>query len=85
MSEPSAAVTRGYLVLMYGLLAVIVIRGFWWREANWDLLGLIVVSGAVSSWKSPVRPKLGGSFWLTMAATGLLAAIIAAGMSLLRR
>ena len=38
-----------YLVLSYGLLAVVAYRSFVERQASWELLGLVVLGGAVSA------------------------------------
>jgi hypothetical protein len=38
-----------YLVLSYGLLAIVACRGFADGAASWDLLGLVVIGGLVGT------------------------------------
>ena len=39
----------GYLVLSFGLLVIVAWRAFVLGEASWDLLGLVVLAGAVAT------------------------------------
>jgi len=39
----------GYLVLSYGLLLVVAYRSLVDRQASWELLGLVILGGAVSA------------------------------------
>jgi hypothetical protein len=39
----------GYLVLSYGLLAIVAYRSFVGNEASWELLGLVVLGGLVGA------------------------------------
>jgi 1,4-dihydroxy-2-naphthoate octaprenyltransferase len=38
-----------YLLLSFGLLAIVAYRGFVRQESNWDLLALVVLSGFVTT------------------------------------
>ena len=44
-----AADRLAYLVLSFGLLAIVAYRGFVSHETSWDLLALIVLSGVVGA------------------------------------
>jgi hypothetical protein len=50
---PSVVVGRadrlGYLVVSYGLLAIVAYRALVERTSSWDLLGLVVVGGLVAT------------------------------------
>jgi hypothetical protein len=82
-SIDSAADRLSYLVLAYGILVIVAIRGFN-GEASWDLLGLVVLAGAVGLGYR-LRDRVVSRPWLvlmigTLVGAGLLAALIAAGM-----
>lgn len=67
-----------YLLLSFGLLAVVAYRSFVWREASWDLMALVILGGVVTTlyqWSHRVLSRR----WVFMAiTTGLLAAVVAA-------
>ena len=44
-----AADRLSYLVLSFGLLAIVAYRSFVDREASWDLLGLVLLSGLIGT------------------------------------
>ena len=48
-SVDQAADRLSYLVLSFGLLAIVAYRSFIDREASWDLLGLVVLGGLVGT------------------------------------
>jgi hypothetical protein len=82
-SVDNAADRLSYLVLAYGILVIVAIRGFN-GEASWDLLGLVVLAGAVGLGYR-LRERVVSRPWLvlmvgTLVGAGLLAAFIAAGM-----
>ena len=66
-----------YLLLSFGLLAVVAYRSFAWREASWDLMALVILGGVVTTlyqWSHRVLSRR----WVFMAiTTGLLAAVVA--------
>jgi hypothetical protein len=49
LSVDRAADRLGYIVLAFGLLAVVAYRSFVDGIASWELLGLVLVGGAVST------------------------------------
>ncbi len=67
-----------YLLLSFGLLAVVAYRSFLWRGSSWDLMALVVLGGLVTTlyqWSHRVLTRR----WVFMAiTTGLLAAVVAA-------
>jgi hypothetical protein len=45
----NASYRWAYMVLVFGVLASVAYRGFVFQQQSWDLLALVVVSGAVST------------------------------------
>ncbi len=69
-----------YLLLSFGLLASTAYRAFVTKEAAWDLLGLVILGGVVSSSYQATHRVLGkrwvrGSL-LTMAAAAVVAVLM---------
>lgn len=73
-----------YLLLSFGLLAVVAYRSFLWRESNWDLMALVILCGLVTTlyqWSQRVLTRR----WVFVSiATGLVAAVVAALIVLFR-
>lgn len=76
-----AADRLSYLVLSFGLLAVVAYRSVVDREAPWDLLGLVVLGGLVGT-AYRTRQRAVSRRWILVlvgtAAVGLVVAAIAA-------
>lgn len=73
-----------YLLLSFGLLAVVAYRSLLWRESNWDLMALVILCGLVTTlyqWSQRVLTRR----WVFVSiATGLVAAVVAALIVLFR-
>ncbi len=80
----NASYRWGYLVLSFGLLLDVAYRGLVRQEASWDLLGLVLLGGLVTTWYQGSRSILGHRWWLTGLITALTAAAIAAVLALTR-
>jgi len=79
----NAADRLSYLVLAYGILVIVGLRGLN-GEASWDLLALVVIAGAVGL-AYRLRQRVVTRPWLvlmvgSLVGAGLLAAVIAAGL-----
>ncbi len=73
-----------YLVMSYGLLAIVAYRGLVERVASWDLLALVVLGGVVGV-AARARSGVVTGRWLAVGlVTLLVAAAIAAALALLR-
>jgi hypothetical protein len=72
-----AADRLGYLVLAFGLLAIVAVRSFVGGEASWDLLGLVVVSGIVGAAYRWSRGVLTRDALLLLGAAVVAAALVA--------
>ncbi len=81
----NASYRIAYLVLSYGLLLIVVYRGFFLKESSWDLLGLVILSGGIATLYQG-RQKIFGPGWIrAMVLTMLVAAVLAVVMVLLMR
>jgi hypothetical protein len=58
-----AADRWAYLVLSYGLLAIVAYRSFVDRESSWDLLGLVILGGIVGA-AYRIRERVASRSWL---------------------
>ena len=80
----NASYRWGYLLLAFGLLAIVAFRGLVLQETNWDLLALVIVSGFATTVYQGAQQVLSRRWLLITLATALLAAVIAAAIALLR-
>jgi hypothetical protein len=74
-----------YLVLSFGLLAIVAYRSVWRGEQSWDLLALVVLGGGVNAGYQGLHRVLYRRWALLTLVTMIAAALLAAGMALLRR
>jgi hypothetical protein len=78
LSIDRAADRLAYIVTTYGLLLLVIWRSLTRGEAAWDLLGLVIVGGAVSTAYRVINGTLTRS-WLVLAGISLvLGAVVAA-------
>ena len=73
-----------YLLLSFGLLAVVAYRSFLWRESSWDLMALVVLGGLVTTLYQWSYRVLSRRWVLVAITTGLVAAVVAAAMVFFR-
>lgn len=79
----NASYRWGYALIAFGLLLIVAYRGFVRQESNWDLLALVILSGAVTTIYQAYEQVLGRG-WLVLAlVTAVLAAVVAAAIALL--
>jgi hypothetical protein len=78
VSVDRAADRLAYLVLSFGLLAVVAYRSFVDGAASWELLGLVVFGGAVSTGYRLWRGVLSRQAVLVLAVTALIAFVVGA-------
>ncbi|MDX2060366.1 MAG: hypothetical protein SFV24_21330 [Gemmatimonadales bacterium] len=75
----------GYLLLSYGLLLSTAYRGFVREESSWDLLGLVVAGGVLTTVYQGRRQILSRR-WAMASAFGLILALgLGVVLTLLRR
>ncbi len=67
----------GYLVLAYGLLAIVGYRGFMLQETSWELLALVVGGGIVTSLHRAIKGESTVWWRLTAAMTAVVALALA--------
>jgi hypothetical protein len=71
-----------YIVLSYGLLAIVAYRGFVEGQASWDLLALVVIGGLVSATYRLTHGVLTRQAALLLGLTAAVALIVAVAMRL---
>lgn len=72
-----------YQVIAYGLLAIVAYRGFFLQQANWDLLGLVIVSsGLATLYQGREKIFTRRTLWM-WAVSALAAAVLAVVLVLL--
>jgi Family of unknown function (DUF6442) len=72
-----AADRLSFIVMAYGLLVIVALRGLN-GEASWDLLGLVVVGGAVGLAYRLQKRAVSQRFAIVIVATMLAASLVAA-------
>jgi hypothetical protein len=80
-----AADRLSYLVLSFGLLAIVAYRSFAHGEAPWDLLGLVVLGGLVGSAYRIRRRAISGRWALLLGVTAAVALALAAVVAVATR
>ncbi len=73
-----------YLVLSFGLLAIVAFRSFSRGEQSWDLLALVLVGGIVNAGYQGIHRVVYKRWVVLSAMTLILAAVLAAVMVTLR-
>ncbi len=77
-SVDQAADRLAYLVLSFGLLAIVAYRGIVERETSWDLLALVVLGGLVGT-AYRLRQRVVSRRWeLALVGTVAVAMVVAA-------
>ena len=77
-SVDQAADRLSYLVLSFGLLAIVAYRSMVDREASWDLLGLVVLGGLVGTAYRVRRRVMSRRWELLLLGTAAVALVVAA-------
>ena len=75
----------GYLVLSYGLLAIVAYRSFVGNEASWELLGLVVVGGLVGAGHRIANRAMTRQAALVVGITLVVAVAVAGALLMLPR
>jgi hypothetical protein len=75
----------GYLVIAYGLLAIVGYRGFILQETSWELLALVVGGGVVTSLHRASQGESTGWWRVTAGVTAVVALALAAWLASLVR
>jgi hypothetical protein len=73
-----AADRLAYLVLSFGLLAIVAYRSFADGAASWDLIGLVVLGGLVGTLYRLARQAVSREWVIMAAGTTVVALIVAA-------
>ncbi len=81
----NASYRWAYLLLSFALLADVAVRSFLYREAAWDLLGLVVAGGAVTAAYQAAKRVLTRRWVYTILIVMGVAAVVAAVVAFLAR
>jgi hypothetical protein len=73
-----AADRLAYLVLSFGLLAIVAYRSFVDGAASWDLLGLVILGGVVGTLYRLARRAVSREWIIVAAGTAAIALAVAA-------
>jgi hypothetical protein len=73
-----------YLFLSFGLLLIVAYRSFVHQESSWDLLGLVVLGGLVSTAYQALHRVLNRQWVVITLVTILAAGLVAAVTAMLR-
>lgn len=79
----NASYRLAYVVLTYGLLAIVAVRAVAWRETNWDLMALVVFGGGAAAAYQGAHKVFAGRWWLIATIIGVVAGGLAAGAAYL--
>lgn len=79
-----AADRLAYLVLSFGLLAVVAYRSVARGEAAWDLMGLVLLGGLVGA-VYRTRRRVLSRRWLVVAGAGAAVALVLAALMVIAR
>ncbi len=80
-----AADRLAYLVMSFGLLAIVAYRSFADRAASWDLLGLVVLGGLVGTLYRLAQRAVSRDWTIVAAGTAAVALVVAAIVALATR
>ncbi len=81
-SVDQAADRLSYLVLSFGLLAIVAYRSFVDHAASWDLLGLVLLGGLIGT-AYRLRQRAVSRRWALVAAGTVAVAIVVATITVL--
>jgi hypothetical protein len=83
LAVENASYRLGYMVVSYGLLVLVMIRGFFYNQAGWDMLGLVILGGAVTTLYQAYNKVLAHRWLWLAAALFIISALVAAAFTLL--
>jgi hypothetical protein len=81
----NASYRWAYLLLTFGLLIATAYRAFVWNQSSWDLLGLVIAGGVVTTFYQGTRRVLSQRWAMMSAAAAVLGVVLSAIIWLLRR
>jgi uncharacterized membrane protein HdeD (DUF308 family) len=81
----NASYRLGYMVLSYGLLFIVAFRAFFYHESNWDLMALVILTGLATNAYQGFHQILSKRWVYLFAITAIIAAVVAIGITVLRK
>ena len=80
----NASYRMAYVVLSFGVLLVASYRSLVWNENTLDLIALVILGGLVSTWHQGIQKVLTRRYALLAVVCALIAAIVAAAITIFR-
>jgi hypothetical protein len=85
MAVENQSYRLAYLVLSFGVLAIVTYRGFFRQESNWDLMALVILSSGIATlYQSRQKIFTRRTIWM-MAVSAVASAVLAVVLVLLLR
>lgn len=81
----NASYRVAYLILTYGLLVIVVYRGFFLQQSSWDLLALVVLGSAAATLYQGANKALSQRWIVASIVTFIVAGLLAVAFVLLSR
>ncbi len=81
----NASYRLAYMIMTYGLLAIVVYRGFFLQQSNWDLLALVVLGSAAATLYQGAKKVLPRRWIVASIVTFIVAGLIAVALVVLLR
>lgn len=81
----NASYRIAYLILTYGLLLIVVYRGFFLQQSSWDLLALAVLGSAAATLYQGANKVLPRRWIIASIVTFIVAGLLAVAMVVLFR
>ncbi len=80
----NASYRWGFIVLSYGILLDITYRGFILKESGWDLMGLVILAGLITTGYQAAKKILNRGWLIWALVTMTIAAVVAIIIGLVR-
>jgi hypothetical protein len=77
----NASYRLGFMVLSYGLLIIVTLRGFIYKESNWDLMALVILASLITTAYQGLHQILSKRWGYLFAVTAIVAAVVAIGIA----
>ncbi|SRR5512133_3952245 len=81
----NASYRIAYMIMTYGLLAIVVYRGFFLQQSNWDLLALVVLGSAAATLYQGAKKVLPRRWIVASIVTFIVSGLIAVALVVLLR
>jgi hypothetical protein len=81
----NASYRLGFMILSYGLLIIVALRGFFYKESNWDLMALVILAGGFTTAYQGFHQIFSKRWVYVFAITAIIAVVVAVGIVVLTK